>query len=200
MSMSNRGASAIGKTGRLVVKELLDQGHQPFAIVCEGSDTSTLPNGIVHHQGDLTDLQKGMCAGMDAAIFAAGSGRSTGPDMNNKVDRDSAKRLTDLAIIAGVKRFFMLSSIMADQLYPTGNLAHYLKAKHDADQYLMTSDLTYAILRPVALTDDARAAGVILGETVGKSETASRADVAHLLAEAAITGGFAGIARNIPPA
>ena len=87
----------------------------------------------------------------------AGSGGSAGPEMPDKVDRDGAKRLIDLARDAGVKRFVMLSSVGADHSDPTGELAHYLKAWHVADEHLTASELTYAIVRPVALTSDARA-------------------------------------------
>lgn len=200
MSMSILVAGATGKTGRLLIQELLDQGHKPFALVREGSDTSALPHGVALRQGDLTDLQEGVCDEIDAVIFAAGSGGSTCPDMTNKVDRDGAKRLTDQARSAGVKRFVMLSFLGADQSEPTGKLAHYVKAKHAADQHLMASGLACTILRPVTLTDDARAADVILGETVDKSATSSRADVAHVLAGAATTGRFDGMTRDMQSA
>jgi len=193
-------AGATGKTGLHLVQELIDRGHKPTALVRESSDTSALPQGADLRPGDLTDLHDGVCDGMDAVIFAAGSGGSTGPEMTDKVDRDGAKRLIDLARDAGVKRFVMLSSVGANQSDPTGELAHYLKAKHEADEHLMASGMTYAILRPVALTNDGRGADVILGENVDKSATASRADVAHLLAEAATTGRFDGMAKDMQSA
>ena len=197
MSMNILIAGATGTTGLQIVQDLIEQGHAPTALVRESSDTSDLPKGASLRQGDLTDLQPGVCDGMDAVIFAAGSGGSTGPEMTDKVDRDGAKRLIDLAVEAGVDRFVMLSSIGADQANPEGDLAHYLKAKHEADEHLKASGLTYAILRPVALTNDGRSDNVILGEDVDKSAKASRADVAHLLAEAAITGRFDGMALNM---
>lgn len=200
MSMSILVAGATGKTGLHLVRELTDQGHRPTALVRESSDTSALPKGVELRHGDLTDLQEGVCAGMQAVIFAAGSGGSTGPDMTDKVDRDGARRLIDLARDAGVERFVMLSSVGADQSDPKGEMAHYLKAKHAADEHLKASGLTYAILRPVALTDDGRGADVILGEDVDKSAKASRADVAHVLAEAATTGRFDGIAQDMQSA
>ncbi len=197
MPMTILIAGATGKTGVLLTKDLLDQGHSVTALVREGSDTSTLPHGTDLRHGDLTDLQPGVCKGVDAVIFAAGSGGSTGPEMTDKVDRDGAMQLIDLAKNAGVARFVMLSSVGADQSDPTGDLAHYLKAKHDADEHLKASGLTYAILRPVSLTDDGRSADMILGETVDKTAKASRADVAALLAEAATTGRFDGQSLNI---
>jgi uncharacterized protein YbjT (DUF2867 family) len=185
-------AGATGKTGLHLVQHLIDQGHTPTALVRDGSDTTKLPAETKLRSGDLTDLQAGVCNGMDVVIFAAGSGGSTGPEMTDKVDRDGAKNLIDLARDAGVKRFVMLSSVGAEQSEPTGYLAHYLKAKHEADEHLKASGLTYAILRPVALNDDALSKDVILGDDVDKSATAARADVAYLLAEAATTDKFDG--------
>ncbi|TKV69729.1 SDR family oxidoreductase [Marinobacter panjinensis] len=193
-------AGATGKTGQQLVQNLIDQGHKPTALVRESSDTSALPQGVDLRHGDLADLQAGVCDGMDAVIFAAGSGGATGPEMTKKVDRDGAKRLVDLAKESGVKRFVMLSSIGADQSNPTGDIAPYLNAKHEADEHLKDSGMTYSILRPVALTNDGRSKDVILGEDVDKSAKASRADVAFVLAEAATTGRYDGMAQNMQSA
>ena len=200
MSMTILAAGATGKTGLNLVQELLVQGHNPTALVRESSGASVLPHGVELSQSDLTDLHDGVCDGMDAVIFAAGSGGFTGADMTDKVDRDGAKRLIDMARNAGLKRFVMLSSVGADQLDPTGELAHYLKAKHAADEHLIASGLTYAILRPVALTNDGRSADVVLGDNVDKSAKASRADAAHILAEAATTGRFDDSAQDMQSA
>ncbi len=193
-------AGATGQTGTRLAKDLVDQGHIATALVRESSDTSDLPEAVKLRHGDLTDLKSGVCDGMDVVIFAAGSGGSTGPEMTDKVDRDGAKRLVDLAREAGVSRFVMLSSIGADQSNPEGDLAHYLKAKHEADEHLKASGLTYAILRPVALTDDGRSDSVVLGEDVDMRAEASRTDVADLLAQAATTGRFDGMALNMQSA
>ncbi|WP_299809364.1 SDR family oxidoreductase [uncultured Roseibium sp.] len=200
MTMNVLVAGATGKTGHLVVSELIDMGHTPTALVRESSDTGSLPEGVSLRKGDLTDLQSGVCAGMDVVVFAAGSGGSTGAEMTDKVDRDGAQKLVDLAKQAGVSRFVMLSSIGADQSDPEGDLAHYLKAKHAADEHLKASGLTWAILRPVALTDDGRSDSVVLGAEVDRSAKASRADVAHLLAEAATTDRFDGTAVDMQSA
>lgn len=193
-------AGATGKTGRILTQVLADQGHNVMALVRDGSDTSVLPEATSLRQADLTDLQTGVCDGADVVIFAAGSGGSTGPEMTEKVDRQGAMRLVDLAKQAGAERFVMLSSIGADQSDPSGDMAHYLKAKHDADEHLKASGLTYAILRPVALTDGGRSDDVILGSDVDISAEASRADVAHVLATAATTGKFDDKALNMQSA
>lgn len=200
MPMNILIAGATGKTGRLLARDLLDQGHTVIALVRESSDASLLPEGTDLRRGDLTDLKPGVCDGADVVIFAAGSGGSTGPEMTDKVDRDGAIGLIDQAKDVGVDRFVMLSSIGADQSDPSGDLAHYLKAKHDADQHLEASGLTYAILRPVSLTEDGRSADIIFGNHVDKSAKASRADVAAMLAEAATTGRFDGHALDMQSA
>jgi len=61
MSMTILVAGATGKTGLQLVRYLIGQGHKPTALVRESSDTSALPQGVDLRQGDLTDLQDGVC-------------------------------------------------------------------------------------------------------------------------------------------
>ncbi len=200
MSMNILVAGSTGKTGRQLVAEIARRGHTPIALVRESSDTGVLPEGTAQRIGDLTDLPHDICADMDVVVFAAGSGGGTSAEMTDKIDRDGAMRLTDIAAVAGVSRFVMLSSVGADQSNPEGDLAHYLKAKHAADEHLKASGLPYAILRPVALTDNGRSETVKLGSEVDKSAEASRADVAAVLADAAINGTYDGRALDMQSA
>ncbi|MCF7748074.1 NAD(P)H-binding protein [Sulfitobacter sp. M39] len=177
-------AGATGKTGIRVTEQLRKQGHTPIALVRDSSDTSALASDVVLRNGDLTNLTADACEGCDAVIFAAGSGGSTGPEMTDKVDRDGAKDLVDIAAKAGISRFVMLSSVGADNPDPDSELAHYLQAKHDADVHLQNSGLEYAILRPVALTDDAGNRNIIFGDKVDVKAEAARGDVAAALVDA----------------
>lgn len=177
-------AGATGKTGLRLVEQLKAKGHAPIALVRESSDTGALPDDVALRRGDLTDLESGVCDGCDAVIFAAGSGGSTGPEMTDKVDRDGAKRLIDLAADAGVSRFVMLSSVGADDPDPDSELAHYLQAKHEADEHLKASGLSYAIVRPVSLTDDDGSRDMRFGDEADVKGKAARGDVAAVLADA----------------
>ena len=177
-------AGATGKTGPRLVDQLKAKGHAPIALVRESSDTGALPDDVALRRGDLTDLESGVCDGCDAVIFAAGSGGSTGPEMTDKVDRDGAKRLIDLAADAGVSRFVMLSSVGADDPDPDSELAHYLQAKHEADEHLKASGLSYAIVRPVSLTDDDGSRDMRFGDEADVKGKAARGDVAAVLADA----------------
>ena len=177
-------AGATGKTGLRLVNQLKAKGHAPIALVRESSDTGALPDDVALRRGDLTNLESGVCDGCDAVIFAAGSGGSTGPEMTDKVDRDGAKRLIDLAADAGVSRFVMLSSVGADDPDPDSELAHYLQAKHEADEHLKASGLSYAIVRPVSLTDDDGSRDMRFGSEADPKGKAARGDVAAVLADA----------------
>ena len=177
-------AGATGKTGIRVTEQLREQGHTPIALVRDSSDTSALASDVVLRKGDLTNLSADACEGCDAVIFAAGSGGTTGPEMTDKVDRDGAKDLVDIAAKAGISRFVMLSSVGADNPDPDSELAHYLQAKHEADVHLQNSGLEYAILRPVALTDDAGNRNMIFGDSVDVKAKAARGDVAAALVDA----------------
>lgn len=185
-------AGATGKTGLRLVKELASRGHDPVALVREGSDTSGLPEGTEQRLGDLTDLQDDVCAGCDAVVFAAGSGGDTGADMTDKVDRDGAERLIDLAAKSGAKRFVMLSSIGTENPPEDGQMAHYLHAKHEADEYLKASGLDYAIVRPVSLTEADGTRNIRFGEDVDPEGKAARGDVAFVLANAVDSADWLG--------
>lgn len=188
-------AGATGKTGSRLVKELKARGHTPIALVRESSDTSGLADGVALRYGDLTDLQEDACDGCEAVVFAAGSGGNTGPDMTDKVDRDGAMRLVDIAGKANVERFVMLSTVGADRPDPDSKLAHYLQAKHDADEHLKSSGLTYAIVRPVSLTDEDGERNMRFGDDVDAKGEAARGDVAAVLATAVDDSDWVGKAR-----
>jgi len=178
-------AGSTGNTGQRLVRELHERGLNPVAMVRESSDTSGLPEGVAQRQADLTDLSDDITEGYDVVVFAAGSGGDTSAEMTDKVDRDGAKKLIDLSVANGVRRFVMLSSIGAGDPDPDHELGHYLQAKHEADEHLKATDLEYAILRPVALTDESGTGEVRLGENVDPKGEAARGDVAKLLADAA---------------
>ncbi|MBU2032444.1 MAG: SDR family oxidoreductase [Alphaproteobacteria bacterium] len=185
-------AGATGNTGLRLVSELASRGHHPVALVRESSDTSALPEATEQRRGDLTDLQDDVCDGCDAVVFAAGSGGDTDAEMTDKVDRDGAVRLIDIAAKAGVKRFVMLSSIGTENPPEDGEMAHYLQAKHEADEHLKASGLAYAIVRPVALTQADGNRDIRFGEDVDPQGKAARGDVAFVLADAVESADWLG--------
>ena len=189
-------SGATGLTGQRLVPQLIEAGHSPIALVRDSSDTSTLPAGCSTRKGDLTDLPDDVCEGVDAVIFAAGSGGSTGEEMTDKVDRDGAKALVDRAKDAGVKRFVMLSARGVDDPDPDSELYHYAKAKKAADEHLKASGVPYAIIRPGALTKDDGKRDIRLGNDVEGDGKTARGDLAAILAPA---GGDGALENRIVP-
>ena len=99
------------------------------------------------------------------------------------VDQDGAKKMIDASKKANVKKFVMLSSMGADNPEEAEKLQDYLKAKHNADEYLKTSGLEYSIVRPGTLTDEEQVAKIELAPKLNKRGEISRADVAQTLVQ-----------------
>jgi nucleoside-diphosphate-sugar epimerase len=91
-------AGATGNTGLRLMKKLVARSHDPVALLRESSDTDKLPVGCEQRHGDLADLPDDICEGCDAVVFAAGSGAGTSAEMTDRIDRDGAMRLIDLAV------------------------------------------------------------------------------------------------------
>lgn len=185
-------AGSTGNTGLRLTQQLFDTGHQPIAMHRSSSDTSKLPEGVVRREADLTELPDNVCAGADVVVFAAGSGGDTSDEMTDKIDRDGAKKLIDIAARNGVDHFVMLSSVGAGDPDPDSDLANYLQAKHEADEHLIASGLSYTIVRPVALTDEDGNRNMKLGDDVDTGGKAARGDVAAILARSATDSTLAG--------
>jgi uncharacterized protein YbjT (DUF2867 family) len=126
----------------------------------------------------------------DAIVFAAGAGPSSGPERKWTVDYAGAVKLMEVARRNAIDRYVIVSSIRADpEADDDGGFGTYLKAKGKADQKLMESGLSYTVIRPGRLTDDAPKGAIELGDERGEI---TRADVAAVIAEVLDTPGTAG--------
>ncbi|ALX48575.1 SDR family oxidoreductase [Lentibacillus amyloliquefaciens] len=179
-------AGANGHTGRLLIKCLNEDGHEPYGMVRKEEQKP----GIEELGGTpvLADLERDVgyaVKEMDAVIFAAGSGSSTGPEKTTDVDRDGAINLIKATENLGIKKFVMLSSIGAGrdvQALAQGNerMQHYLQMKKEADEYLSSTELDYTIVRPGGLTHDAGTSKIKVADEV-PFENIPRADVAKTM-------------------
>lgn len=176
---------AAGTTGRLVTSKLAEHiQHHPKAMVRKTTQMEEMES--LGAQPILADLEQDFSYAMNdvnAVIFAAGSGSSTGPEQTEVVDRDGAIKAIDLAVKHDISRFIMLSSLGADQPEQGPEaMQHYLQAKHDADSHLMTSGLTYTIVRPGRLTNEPPLGKVEASPHIEHREApVSREDVADVL-------------------
>ena len=176
-------AGANGTTGKQIVALLhKSENFNPIAMVRKEEQQTFFKNqNIETVLGDLTNnVDAAFSSTIDRVIFAAGSG---GKDVIG-VDQEGAKKMIDASKKANVKKFVMLSSMGADKPEEATQLVEYLKAKHNADEYLKTSGLEYSIVRPGTLTNEAQVVKIELAPKLNKRGEISRADVAQTLVQA----------------
>ncbi|MGB3566338.1 MAG: SDR family oxidoreductase [Priestia megaterium] len=178
---------ANGTTGKQVVEKVANsKQHEAYAMIRDEKQADALKKlGANVVLGDLEQDVSDALRGMDAVIFAAGSGGNTGDEKTIAVDQNGAKNIIDEAKNQGVKRFVMLSSMGTDapEQGPEG-LQLYLRAKAIADEYLKQSNLQYTIVRPGTLSNDQATGKIDINNDIeDKSQTIPRADVAAVLVE-----------------
>ncbi|WP_419882097.1 SDR family oxidoreductase [Peribacillus sp. B-H-3] len=176
---------ANGHTGRIAAEILSrDSEHQAYAMIRSQEQQNDMEGlGAIPVIADLEQEVDHALKDMDAVIFAAGSGSKTGPEKTISVDRDGAIKVVDAAKKAGIKRFVMLSSMGSD--YPeqgAKEMQNYYQAKHDADEHLKSSGLSYSIVRPGALSFDDPTGKIVAQEKLESHKgSITRGDVAQVL-------------------
>lgn len=176
-------AGSHGQVGRYATRVLAESDHEVRGMIRAESQTAYIRDlGAEPVVADLTGDVSHAVEGIDAIIFAAGSG---GEDVWG-VDRDGAINLVDAAEAEGIERFVMLSSINADQPENSPEaLREYLRAKAEADEHLRESDLTYTVVRPGPLTDESGTGRIRTGADLDRDDVEiSREDVARTLVAA----------------
>lgn len=137
---------------------------------------------VVDLEEDTAETLAGAIAGCDAVVFAAGAGAGSGAERKWTVDKGGAVKLINAAHVAGIRRYVMVSSMGTDN--PPGGddvFEQYLRAKAEADEALMSSDLDWTVVRPGRLTDEDPTGEVTLDRHVDRGAI-PRADVAAVLA------------------
>jgi len=176
---------AHGRTGRLVVDELVTSGHQVTGTVRLAEHVKALHvSGAQAEVLDLLtatrdDLQR-LMVGVHAVVYAAGSSTHTPLEAVNQVDGESIVRAADAAVLAGVRRFVLVSAHRTDEDFGGQRVMHLLRAKRAADAHLRGTTLGWTILRPDALTEQPPTGRVRLATAVPHGAL-PRADLAHLI-------------------
>jgi uncharacterized protein YbjT (DUF2867 family) len=132
--------------------------------------------------------------GADAVVFAAGAGPGSGAARKETVDRDAAILLADAAEAAGIDRYLMISAMAADPQATADDpvFEAYLRAKGVADDAIRARGaLSWTVVRPGMLTNDAGTGSVTAGESTGRGSIA-REDVAAVLVAVLDEPGTAG--------
>ncbi len=170
---------ATGTTGKKIVNLLISSTYfEPVAMVRKESQVKYFSDQNV--KTVLADLEGDVSfttANIDKVVFAAGSGGKK----VLAIDQEGAKKMIDAAKNNKIKKFVMLSSMGAGSPEEAEDLQDYLKAKHNADEYLKDSTVPYAIVRPGALTNDRGDNKIEIGSNLNKKGSISRDDVAQVL-------------------
>ncbi|SDO82430.1 Putative NADH-flavin reductase [Nakamurella panacisegetis] len=186
------------------MKVVIAGGHGRIALHLERllAERGDHPVGLIRnplHEADviaagaypvLIDLENTTAAalsehlsGADAVVFAAGAGAGSSAERKDSVDRAGAALLADAAILAGVRRYLLVSAIGSDagaQPEHDPVFAAYMTAKQAADEDLRTRDLDWTVIRPGALTSESGSGHVTLTTRVGRGSV-PREDVAAVL-------------------
>jgi len=179
---------ANGKVARHSIKHIGNSNkHEAVAMIRKEEQVSELKElgaaetVIADLEGDISHAFKGV----DAVIFAAGSGPHTGADKTVLIDLWGAIKTIDEAKKHGINRFVMVSAINVDEPESAPiAMRHYVVAKKLADDHLKASGLDYTIVRPGGLTNDEPTGKILLEEKIGhRNTTITRADVGHVVVE-----------------
>ena len=137
--------------------------------------------------------------GADAVLFAAGAGPGSSAERKDSVDRAGAALLADAAVLAGIRRYVLVSAIGSDagaQPEHDPVFAAYMTAKKAADDDLRTRDLDWTVVRPGALTDSSGSGHVTLSTRVGRGSV-PREDVAAVLVAVLDEPASAGLSLDL---
>lgn len=173
---------AHGQIGKKIVSKLVAQGDQVYAGIRQPEQAEAFEDaGAQPVQFNLMAQPEDLALafnGMDAIVFAAGSGGQTGYDMTLMIDLDGAVKSMVAAKIAGVKRYVIISAeFTPDRSRWPRALQPYYVAKYYADEWLKNrTQMDYTILQPGTLINDAGTGKVTVNPDVGGEIT--RDDVA----------------------
>lgn len=172
-------AGANGTTGKKIISILQQSDiYEPVAMVRKEEQLTHFKNqGVETILADLENDVSQSTKGIDRVIFAAGSGGKK----VKEVDQEGAKKLMDASKEKGVKKFVMLSSMGADKPEEADEIQEYLRAKHNADEYLKQLGIEYTIVRPGALTNNEGNGKIDLDNKLNKRGEIPRRDVAETL-------------------
>jgi uncharacterized protein YbjT (DUF2867 family) len=133
-----------GRLGREIVTRLTASGHEVRVLTRDAAHAERLGAdvavGDIRDAPTLTDATRGASVVISAAHGFLG-GRGAGPD---EVDDHGNGNLVRAARDAGVEQFVLLSALDARPDHPMA--LH--RAKYAAEQHLMSSGLSWTVLRP----------------------------------------------------
>lgn len=143
---------ATGVLGRETVRHLCAAGHRVRGMTRDVQRMGDLQwLGAEPIRGDLTDRASLVraCAGVDCVFAAAHGALGRGANRSEAVDDAGHRSLIEVARDARVARFVYTSALGAAPDHPVD----FFRTKWAIEQYLASSGITFAVLRPSALME-----------------------------------------------
>jgi uncharacterized protein YbjT (DUF2867 family) len=155
-------AGATGRTGQLVVEQLVARKYRVRALVRDAAKAKAeLPAGVEAVVADVRDPLSLVPAMKGARYVISTIGASGGPkaDPENgpqQIDFRGVENLANAARGAGVKHFVLVSSAAVTKAadYPMAFMRPILAAKAQGEEALRNSTVRYTIVRPGGLVDE----------------------------------------------
>lgn len=191
-------AGGHGKVARRLTRRLAARGDDVVALVRNPDHVSDVEDDgaavavVDLEHADIDTVARNL-AGCVAVVFAAGAGPGSGAARKDTMDRAGAVLLADAAVVAGARRYVLVSSMGVERPDDAADdvFRAYLRAKAAAEDAVRGRDLDWTVLRPGGLTDDPGTGRVRLERSVEPGRV-PRDDVAAvvvaLLDEAATIG------------
>lgn len=177
-------AGATGRTGRHIVRKLIQAGSKPRALARVPIEAELLFGDAVEtFEGDVRSIETlhNALTGIEVVISAVGTRSPVGDNCPRRVDYEGIANLVTAARQASVRRFVLISSIAVTHAdHPLNQFGHVLDWKRKGEEVLENSGLVYTIIRPGGLKDtpgDQHRLRVDQGDRV--MGTISREDVAE---------------------
>jgi putative NADH-flavin reductase len=184
---------ATGRTGRELVKQALELGHDVTAFVRDAAKMGIRHERLSVVEGNMLDAESLLRAieGQDAVLSALGS-PGLGPSTD--LSQGTANIISAMGS-AGVKRLIFESTIgigdsaghaswLARKFFFPVVLKNVFADKEIQERYIKASSLDWTIVRPARLTNGRRQSRYRVGDEIDQNATAttiSRADTAEFM-------------------
>ena len=197
---------ATGGTGRHLVDEALQAGHQVRALVRTPGTFAAHPSLEVA-SGTLAqaDLVAATVRGADAVISVLGARKGEAAP----ICTDGIRSIVQAMGAAGTRRLLALSTYGASETrhaswfirFVRMAIAAKMRDKDGMEALVRTSMLDWTLVRPPMLTDGARSGAWRAGTALvpGMGARLSRADLAAFLLQEALAGQYVGQAVVVSP-
>ena len=147
-----------GYVGSYIIDELIKNEYVPRLLVRRGSEHKVMQiDKCEIIQGDIDDDNAihETLSGCDAVVYLIALIREFPKQglTNEKLQFNGSRRVAEIAVKKGVKRFLLMSALGAS---PNPSGSKYMQAKHLSEQAIKNTKLDWTIIRPSSLFGDPR--------------------------------------------